>query len=129
MAIRAALGAGRARLIRQLLTESVLLAASGGALGLLIGLWAVDAMKQLIPPSLPNDIHLDSRVLLFVVVISVASVLFFGLLPALLASRPDLSTASQIYCVSRASRKVGLASLPLSIPWRKSATWWTKLCS
>ena len=93
VAIRAALGAGRARLIRQLLTESVLLAASGGALGLLIGLWAVDAMKQLIPPSLPNDIHLDSRVLLFVVVISVASVLFFGLLPALLASRPDLSTA------------------------------------
>jgi putative ABC transport system permease protein len=95
VAIRAALGAGRARLIQQLMTESVLLAVSGGVLGLVLGFWAVDAMKQLIPPSLPADVRLDWRVLLFAVVATAASVLFFGLLPALVASRPDLSTASR----------------------------------
>ncbi len=93
VALRAALGARRGRLVRQFLVESALLAALGGALGALIGIWAVRAMTQLIPPQLPNDVGLDARILAFVIGISACAVMLFGLIPALSASRVDVSEA------------------------------------
>jgi putative ABC transport system permease protein len=93
MAVRAALGARRLRLIRQLLTESSLLAAAGGVLGLLAGLWGTKILAQLIPSDLSPDIHLDLRVLAFSAAIALLAVLVFGLLPAFVASRTDVSEA------------------------------------
>jgi predicted permease len=93
MAVRAALGARRLRLIRQLLTESLLLAATGGVLGFLAGLWGMKILQQLIPSNLPSDIHLDLRILAFSAAIAVGAVLVFGFIPALIASRTDLGEA------------------------------------
>ena len=91
-AIRAALGAGRARVIRQLLTESVLLAAAGGALGLLIAAWGTRAVISILPDALPRsgEIGMDSRVFIFTALISLVCGILFGLAPALKTSRPDL---------------------------------------
>jgi predicted permease len=91
-AIRAALGAGKLRVIRQLLTESVLLALCGGGLGLLIASWGMQGAIRLLPESLPRaeEIHLDSRVLIFTLAISVLSGIFFGLAPALRLVKPRL---------------------------------------
>jgi predicted permease len=91
-AIRAALGAGKLRVIRQLLTESVLLALCGGGLGLLIAGWGTQGAMRLLPESLPRaeEIHLDSRVLIFTLAISVLSGIFFGLAPALRLMKPRL---------------------------------------
>src|SRR5580658_4020582 len=91
-AIRAALGASQGRVMRQLLTESVLLAIAGGALGLLLASWGTRAALAALPSALPraNDVRLDPRVLLFTLVISLAAGLLFGLAPALKTSRPDL---------------------------------------
>ncbi len=91
MAVRAALGAGRVRLIRQLLTEGLLLAAAGSGLGVVAGLWGTTVLRQLIPPNLPSDIHLDLRILGFSAAIAVLAVLVFGFVPALVASRTDVS--------------------------------------
>ncbi len=93
IAVRAALGASRWRLVSQLLVDSLLLAAGGGALGLLMGLWGVQTLQELIPPNLPAQVSLDLRVLAFVAAVSLATVLLFGLIPALVASRTDLSEA------------------------------------
>ncbi|HEV3277294.1 MAG TPA: ABC transporter permease [Terriglobia bacterium] len=93
VAVRAALGAGRARLARQFLVESALLAALGGALGAVVGMWAVRAMIQLIPPQLPAEVGLDARVLAFVIGVSACAVILFGLIPALSASRVDVNEA------------------------------------
>jgi len=95
MAIRAALGAGRGRLMRQLLTESLLLAATGGALGLLFASWAVDALIALAPDALPRagEVALDARMLAFTAAVALATGLAFGLTPALAASRPELHDA------------------------------------
>jgi predicted permease len=91
-AIRAALGASQGRVIRQLLTESVLLAMAGGALGLLLASWGTRAALAALPSALPraNDVRLDPRVLLFTLVISLAAGVLFGLAPALKTSHPDL---------------------------------------
>jgi putative ABC transport system permease protein len=91
VAVRATLGAGRARLVRQFLAESALLAVFGGGLGSLVGLWAEGAMKQLIPPELPADARLDPWILAFVIGISAGAVFLFGLIPALSASRVDVN--------------------------------------
>lgn len=96
IAVRLALGATRFRLVRQLLTESVLLALAGGALGLLPALWLLDlAMAIKIPVTIPGaiDLHPDYRVFIFTVMLSVATGVMFGLLPALQATKTDLVSA------------------------------------
>ena len=98
-AIRAALGAGRARIIRQLLTESVLLALVGGGLGLVLGFSGVRALLAVSPGDIPRigedgtAVGLDWRVALFTLGISVLTGVLFGLIPALGASKPDLSSS------------------------------------
>jgi predicted permease len=91
-AIRAALGANHMRVIRQLLTESILLAAAGGALGLLLAWWGTKVMLASLPGALPraNEVSLDSHVLLFTVALSLLAGVIFGLAPALKTSRVDL---------------------------------------
>jgi predicted permease len=91
-AIRTALGAGTKRVLRQLLTESVLLAAGGGALGLLLAIWGKDGALKIVSDSLPRagEISLDWRVLLFTFAISILSGILFGLVPAMRTLRPNL---------------------------------------
>ena len=95
IAIRAALGAGRGRLVRQLMTETLLLGALGGAAGLLVGEWAVALLLRVIPEGIPrvHQIALDARVAGIAIVVSLASALIAGLVPALKASRTDASLA------------------------------------
>ena len=92
IAIRAALGAGRARVIRQLLTESVLLSLFGGALGVLVAMWGVDALKLLQPAGLPRagEIDIDAGVLGFTFIVSVTVGIIFGVAPAYHALRTDI---------------------------------------
>lgn len=91
-AIRSALGASAPRVLRQLLTESSLLALAGGAFGLLLAAWATTGVLNLVSGTLPRaqDVRLDGRVLLFTLGISLLSGILFGLAPALKASQPDL---------------------------------------
>jgi len=91
-AIRAALGASQRRVIQQLLTESILLAGLGGALGLLIAFWATKGVLSTLPGTLPraNEISLDAHVLLFTMAVSVFAGIAFGLVPALKTSRVNL---------------------------------------
>jgi len=95
IAIRSALGAGRGRLVRQLLVESLLLASMGGALGLLLGRWGRDALLGAIPIELPYwiDFSMDLRVVGFIAGVSAGAGVLLGLLPALSAIRPDLAAA------------------------------------
>src|SRR6266853_3063977 len=93
MGVRTALGAGRSRLIRQLLTESFFLAASGGALGCCVALASIRLLTRVDPGNIPRleETSLDSRVLFFTLGVSVVTGLLFGLFPALTASRCDPS--------------------------------------
>jgi putative ABC transport system permease protein len=95
MALRTALGAGRFRIVRQLLTESVLLAVVGGVLGLLVAMWGVDLLIALSPRDLPSlrGVGLNYQVLGFTLLVSVVTGLIFGVVPALEASRPNLNEA------------------------------------
>ncbi len=91
--IRIALGAGRGRLVRQLLVESALIGLAGSAGGLLFAIWGIDLMLSLIPVAIPFwiQINLDGGVVVFAIATGLVSSLLFGLLPALRVSHPDLT--------------------------------------
>ena len=93
MAVRTALGAGRGRIVRQLVTESVLLAACGAVIGTALAAWAVDAVVAFGPTALPRlqDVSIDGRVLAFAAGVALLTGLVFGLVPALHAARPDIA--------------------------------------
>src|SRR5215216_6732093 len=113
MAVRAAVGARRWQLIRQLLSESVVIGITGGALGLLVAVWGTSAIASLVPTGFTssvydlNNIRLDWSVFAFTLALSVLTGIIFGLAPALTASRPDLIGAL------RNSRAQGLMSFGL----------------
>ena len=95
VAVRTALGASRKRLVRQLLTESVLLSTGGGVAGILLAVWSFEFLKQLIPPGLRLfvDLHIDATVLMFTLALSVVTGIVFGLAPALQSLHVDLNEA------------------------------------
>jgi len=92
VAIRASLGAGRRRIVGQLLTESVLLSLLGGAAGVLLGMWSIGLLRGLIPPEVPRiaGIRMDEGVLIFTFGLALVTGLVFGLVPALTASRTNI---------------------------------------
>ncbi|HTG92574.1 MAG TPA: ABC transporter permease [Pyrinomonadaceae bacterium] len=113
MAVRAAVGARRWQLIRQLLTESVVIGLAGGVLGLLVAVWGTRAIAGLVPKGFTNSVYdlnnvpLDWHAFVFTLALSVLTGIVFGLAPALTASKPDLINAL------RNSRSFGLMSFGL----------------
>ena len=95
ISIRAALGAGRGRIVRQLLTESILLAALGGIAGLLLAVWGVESLAALLPTNFPrvNQLAPDGRVLGFTIAVSILIGCLAGIMPAWRASQPNLSAS------------------------------------
>ena len=103
LAIRAALGAPRGRLIAQILSESMVLSLAGGALGVFVALWGVDLLSAVLPNTLPMAeagaeivrpaIAVDARALVFALLISIGAALVFGLIPALYVARADVNDA------------------------------------
>ena len=95
IAVRAAIGAGRSRIIRQLLTESILLGVLGGSFGLLLGYWGLNVLLTFIPANVPRlqNITLDGNVFLFTAVISLLTGILFGLAPSFQASKLNLVEA------------------------------------
>lgn len=93
MAIRAALGAGRGRLLRQMFVESSLVALGGGCVAILLAKWSIPALLALKPPSLPIrlEIYLDWRVLAFTLAASIATAILFSIVPALRSAKMDAS--------------------------------------
>jgi macrolide transport system ATP-binding/permease protein len=93
IALRLALGAGRLRLVRQLVTESTLLSLAGGGLGLLLAYWLLDALVAAdlqLPLPVGRDLDIDARVLTFTTILAVATGMIFGLAPAIQSSKPDI---------------------------------------
>jgi predicted permease len=113
IATRLALGAGRVRVIRQLLTESLVLSLAGGAAGLAVGSWLTSGLRSLLPErylflSFNLDLGLDWRVFAFTLAIATATGVVFGLVPALQASRPDLVPVLKGIRVTESRRGLGL---------------------
>ena len=123
MAVRAALGAGRGRIIRQLLTESLLLAVSGGALGVVFSMWSIQWIRLLGPRSIPrlHEIPIDGGVLAFTLGLSVLSGVLFGLAPALRLSSLDLHSHL---------KDAGRGSAGMGAVWGGATTcaacWWSR---
>ena len=95
IAIRAAMGASRGRVLRQMLTESVLLSAIGGIAGLLLSIWLTDLLMSMVPEGAPrlDQVGLDYRVLTFALGVSALTGILFGIVPALQASKLDVTSA------------------------------------
>ena len=116
IAIRMAMGASRGRLLRQLLTETMLLAAAGGVAGVLLGRLGLQAIVALLPDNVPRwiDFQLDGRFAVFAILITAAAALLFGLIPALQGSRADVRSAlheAALRASASRSRRVTLNSL------------------
>ena len=124
-AIRTALGAGRAQLVRQTLTESVLLALIGGALGIALAWWGVDLLVRAAPADLPliNAVRLDARVLVFALLISLFTGLIFGILPALRSAgtEPREALKSGSYTTTESRRGVRVRDLLVAVEAALSA--------
>ena len=122
LAIRAALGSGRMRIVRQLLTESVLLGLVGGGLGVLLAAWGVDGLVALAPRTIPRleEVRLNAAVVLFALAASLSSGVLAGLVPAVQASRPDVvealkNGAAAITSRSRARGALVIAEIALAL--------------
>jgi putative ABC transport system permease protein len=124
IAIRVTLGAGRLRLVRQMLTESVLLALAGGAAGIVLAKWGVDFLKGLAPENLPrlNEVSVSGMVLAFTACVALLTGILFGLGPALQASRRDTTqnlkeggAAGQSKSKHRAHNVLVIAEVALSL--------------
>ena len=115
-AIRAALGASRARLISQLLAESVLLSSAGGIVGVLLAMWSLRAVPGMTAFDLPRsgEIRIDGLVLLFAAAVSIGTGLVFGLVPSLAASQPDLFSVLRASGVA-ASQSIAKRVLSVSV--------------
>jgi putative ABC transport system permease protein len=135
ISIRGALGAGRARLIRQLLTESLVLALAGGAAGLLAGWLGSQLLWSFRPADLDANsisLHMDMRVFVFTAAAALLTGLLFGLVPAIQASAPDLN--SILKSGGRGGPKICLCSdsilppgtIPRSAGGNSCAAWWNK---
>src|SRR6185436_19707407 len=98
IAVRAALGAGRMRILRQLAIEGTLLSLAGAAAGLVLAVWGIDSALALAAGRIPRqeEIVLDARVFAFALVLSLLTGAFFGILPALHAFRADLASSLQV---------------------------------
>ncbi len=114
LAVRAALGAGRTRLVRQLLTESTLLGLLGGAAGLLLATWSVEGLQAILPADLARftTVQLNSGVMLFSILLSLATGLLFGAAPALMVARSGLQESL---------KEGGRSSGAVARPWIRNA--------
>jgi putative ABC transport system permease protein len=118
IALRVALGASRARIVRYLLTESLLLAIAGGAAGVAVAAFGVLAFSRFAPQEIPRikDIQIDAQVLLFSLAVSLLTGVLFGLAPALRASRVDLAEAMKGLGKSTAGRsRIGLRNVLVTV--------------
>src|ERR1700736_836140 len=95
LAIRIALGAGRWRLLRQMLTESVLLALAGAAGGIILSIWGLELLKQIGARTIPRlaEVNIDLVVLVVIAVVAVGTGILFGLIPAFASAKPELTEA------------------------------------
>jgi predicted permease len=110
ISLRQALGASRWRLVRQLLTESLLLAIIGGVAGVLIAQWAVSVLVSRVAATSPLDVRPDASILLFTLGISLLSGILFGIAPALRATKPDLTSALKEKTALGRKRRFNLGS-------------------
>jgi predicted permease len=111
ISLRQALGASRGRLIRQLLTESLLLAFIGGVLGIMLAQWGVSLLVTRVAATSPLDVKPDASILLFTLAISLVSGVLFGIAPALRATKTDLTTALKEKSAQGRKHRVNLGSL------------------